>query len=189
MLRHSAGGVHVHGHMFGQAYQSAARHEIWLDESGLPLACFLCTAARYDKLVGMFSGKDVPAVGCSIGIERVFSVLEARKRAEAKAANNGSIRSTYTQVNLHPAERRRCSRACMLVGLERSNCSGCMYRHSSSCHQQLQHSDSATQRAGCERTSVNPCAGAGGQHRQRHAGEAHGTGVVAMGGRHRGALL
>jgi hypothetical protein len=60
-----------------------------------------CDGCRYDKLVGMFSGKDVPAVGCSIGIERVFSVLEARKRAEAKAANNGSIRSTYTQASKH----------------------------------------------------------------------------------------
>lgn len=47
--------------------------------------------------MGMFSGKDVPAVGCSIGIERVFSVLEARKRREAEA-QNGFIRSTSTQV-------------------------------------------------------------------------------------------
>ncbi len=31
---------------------------------------------RYDKLVGMFSGKDVPAVGISIGIERVFKILQ-----------------------------------------------------------------------------------------------------------------
>ena len=68
------------------------------------LSCLLSWACfRYDKLVGMFSGKDVPAVGCSIGIERVFSVLEARKRAEAKAANNGSIRATYTQVKTRRA--------------------------------------------------------------------------------------
>lgn len=31
---------------------------------------------RYDGLVGMFSGKNIPAVGVSIGIERVFSILE-----------------------------------------------------------------------------------------------------------------
>ena len=65
-------------------------------------------ACRYDKLVGMFSGKDVPAVGCSIGIERVFSVLEARKRAEARAANNGSIRSTHTQVRDRHAVAAAC---------------------------------------------------------------------------------
>ena len=31
---------------------------------------------RYDGLVGMFSGKNIPAVGVSIGIERIFAILE-----------------------------------------------------------------------------------------------------------------
>lgn len=39
---------------------------------------------RYDKLVGMFSGKDVPAVGVSIGIERVFAIMEAQLRLQAE---------------------------------------------------------------------------------------------------------
>ena len=36
---------------------------------------------RYDDLVGMFDakGKKVPCVGVSIGIERVFSILEAKE--------------------------------------------------------------------------------------------------------------
>ena len=33
---------------------------------------------RYDGLVGMFSGKDIPAIGVSIGIERVFAILEEK---------------------------------------------------------------------------------------------------------------
>jgi histidyl-tRNA synthetase len=33
---------------------------------------------RYDGLVGMFSGKQIPAVGVSIGIERVFAILEEK---------------------------------------------------------------------------------------------------------------
>ena len=41
-------------------------------------------ACRYDKLVGMFSGKEVPAVGVSIGIERVFAIMEAQMRAAAE---------------------------------------------------------------------------------------------------------
>lgn len=45
----------------------------------------------------MYSGKDVPAVGVSIGVERVFTVLEARLRAEAEAASR-KLRSTRTQV-------------------------------------------------------------------------------------------
>jgi histidyl-tRNA synthetase len=31
---------------------------------------------RYDELLGMFSSKSIPAVGVSIGIERVFNILE-----------------------------------------------------------------------------------------------------------------
>lgn len=53
---------------------------------------------RYDKLVGMFSGKDVPAVGVSIGIERVFAIMEARMR-EAAAASGQLIRESETQVD------------------------------------------------------------------------------------------
>lgn len=45
----------------------------------------------------MYSGKDVPAVGVSIGVERVFTVLEAKLRAQAQAENR-NIRATKTQV-------------------------------------------------------------------------------------------
>ncbi len=31
---------------------------------------------RYDNLVGMFASKQIPAVGASIGIERILSILE-----------------------------------------------------------------------------------------------------------------
>ncbi len=53
----------------------------------------IAAGGRYDGLVGMFSGKNVPAVGVSIGIERIFTILEARERA--KQAN---IKTTKTQV-------------------------------------------------------------------------------------------
>lgn len=43
---------------------------------------------RYDGLVGMFSAKNIPAVGVSIGIERIFSILEE------KAKEDKTIRST-----------------------------------------------------------------------------------------------
>lgn len=31
---------------------------------------------RYDNLIGMFGTKQVPAVGVSLGIERVFAIME-----------------------------------------------------------------------------------------------------------------
>ena len=47
---------------------------------------------RYDNLIGMFSGKQIPAIGVSIGIERVFSILEE------KALKEQNVRATRTQV-------------------------------------------------------------------------------------------
>lgn len=47
---------------------------------------------RYDGLIGMFSGKVVPSVGGSIGIERIFNILEEKMIAK------GNVRATETQV-------------------------------------------------------------------------------------------
>ena len=54
---------------------------------------------RYDGLVGMFDpkGRQVPCVGVSIGIERIFSILESR----AKAAGSQAVRTVDTQVYIH----------------------------------------------------------------------------------------
>ncbi|KAK4814763.1 hypothetical protein QYF61_026740 [Mycteria americana] len=50
---------------------------------------------RYDGLVGMFDpkGRKVPCVGVSIGIERIFSILEQRVKA-----SGDKVRTTETQV-------------------------------------------------------------------------------------------
>nr|XP_025961274.1 histidine--tRNA ligase, cytoplasmic-like isoform X3 [Dromaius novaehollandiae] len=50
---------------------------------------------RYDGLVGMFDpkGRKVPCVGVSIGIERIFSIMEQRVKASGE-----KIRTTETQV-------------------------------------------------------------------------------------------
>jgi len=52
----------------------------------------IAAGGRYDTLVGMFSSKDVPAVGVSIGIERVFAIMEAKVRflrADSACAGGG----------------------------------------------------------------------------------------------------
>ena len=53
----------------------------------------IAAGGRYDDLVGMFSAKQVPAVGVSIGIERILAIVEAAVKAE-----QGTIRRTNTQV-------------------------------------------------------------------------------------------
>ncbi|KAK9813998.1 hypothetical protein WJX73_008676 [Symbiochloris irregularis] len=50
----------------------------------------VAAGGRYDGLVGMFSGKDIAAVGISIGIERLFTVMAERM--------GSSIRPVQTQV-------------------------------------------------------------------------------------------
>lgn len=42
---------------------------------------------RYDGLVGMFSGKDIPAIGVSIGIERVFAIFEEKLQQKCRATS------------------------------------------------------------------------------------------------------
>ena len=76
----------------------------WLEVDGesvytitfFPPLTLIHSPTRYDGLVGMFNakGRQVPCVGVSIGIERVFSILESR----AKAAGGQGVRTIETQV-------------------------------------------------------------------------------------------
>lgn len=40
----------------------------------------ICSGGRYDKLVGMFSGRDFPAVGFGLGFDRTIEVLEEQNK-------------------------------------------------------------------------------------------------------------
>ncbi|XP_031480099.1 histidine--tRNA ligase, cytoplasmic [Nymphaea colorata] len=52
----------------------------------------IAAGGRYDNLVGMFSGKPVPAVGVSLGIERVFTIMEQMEKEQKE------IRAAQTQI-------------------------------------------------------------------------------------------
>ncbi|XP_075504745.1 LOW QUALITY PROTEIN: histidine--tRNA ligase, cytoplasmic-like [Primulina tabacum] len=53
----------------------------------------IAAGGRYDNLIGMFGTKQVPAVGISLGIERVFTIME-----QLQKDRNLEIRATETQV-------------------------------------------------------------------------------------------
>lgn len=57
---------------------------------------------RYDQLVGMFDNKNknVPCVGVSLGVERIFSILEARLVGKGL-----KMRSTETEVFVASAQK------------------------------------------------------------------------------------
>ncbi|HET8933548.1 MAG TPA: histidine--tRNA ligase [Polyangiales bacterium] len=72
----------AHGHLEfdvslarGLGYYTGAIFEIAVKD----LAGSLGGGGRYDGLIGMFSGKQVPACGFSLGLERILVVMEERK--------------------------------------------------------------------------------------------------------------
>jgi len=67
---------------------------------------------RYDDLVGMFDpkGKKVPCVGVSIGIERVFAIMEAKAQASGE-----KTRTTQTQVLVVGAQKNLLEERLKLV--------------------------------------------------------------------------
>lgn len=56
----------------GQGYYTGAVFEIQSEE----YHCSVGGGGRYDNLVGKFTGSSVPAVGFSIGFERIYSILK-----------------------------------------------------------------------------------------------------------------
>ncbi|MCJ1286680.1 Cytoplasmic and mitochondrial histidine tRNA synthetase [Xylographa opegraphella] len=56
----------------------------------------VAAGGRYDELVGMFSGKaQIPCVGISFGVDRIFSITKARMEAEKATA---AVRSNEVDV-------------------------------------------------------------------------------------------
>ncbi|KAF5479376.1 hypothetical protein F2P56_000207 [Juglans regia] len=53
----------------------------------------IAAGGRYDNLIGMFGTKQVPAVGVSLGIERVFAIMEQLQKDQ-----NQTTRATKTEV-------------------------------------------------------------------------------------------
>ena len=62
---------------------------------------------RYDELIGMFSNKKVPAVGMSIGIERIFAIIEQKKAIKLRDVDTQvfvcSVANNYTVERLQIA--------------------------------------------------------------------------------------
>lgn len=63
---------------------------------------------RYDNLVGMFDskGKQVPCVGVSIGVERVFAIIEAKNAAEKTKVRTSDIQVYVASAHKGLHEKR-----------------------------------------------------------------------------------
>jgi len=71
------------------------------DDDGAVSLGSVAAGGRYDDLVGMFDakGRKVPCVGISIGLERIFSILETNSVGT-------KVRTTETQVYVASAQKR-----------------------------------------------------------------------------------
>jgi histidyl-tRNA synthetase len=57
-------------------------------------------AGRYDGLVGMFSGEDIPATGCSLGLERIFDVIQERNLVEAPSTVSKALVTVFNDETI-----------------------------------------------------------------------------------------
>ncbi len=81
----------------GLSYYTGAIMEVAVPD----LAGSLGGGGRYDGLIGMFLGEDVPACGFSLGLERILVVMTERKMFP---------REDRAGVGGHPAHAVRCRR-------------------------------------------------------------------------------
>ena len=82
------------------------------------LAGSLGGGGRYDNLIGMFSGEDIPASGISLGLERILVVMGEREdvsrvgRLDARRRDGGAVvREPHQPVS------RRSRPSCATAGL------------------------------------------------------------------------
>jgi histidyl-tRNA synthetase len=62
----------------GLSYYTGPVYEAKLVDGGIGT---VAAGGRYDQLIGLYSGRDVPAVGISLGLERLLVILEERDGA------------------------------------------------------------------------------------------------------------
>eukprot|EP01056_Protomagalhaensia_sp_Gyna25_P005154 Protomagalhaensia_sp_Gyna_25__5153@NODE_606_length_3027_cov_68_503012_g469_i0_p1_GENE_NODE_606_length_3027_cov_68_503012_g469_i0NODE_606_length_3027_cov_68_503012_g469_i0_p1_ORF_typecomplete_len720_score133_16tRNAsynt_His/PF13393_6/25tRNAsynt_His/PF13393_6/2_9e99HGTP_anticodon/PF03129_20/2e14HGTP_anticodon2/PF12745_7/1_9e07tRNAsynt_2/PF00152_20/1_2tRNAsynt_2/PF00152_20/22SbcD_C/PF12320_8/0_56SbcD_C/PF12320_8/1_3e04_NODE_606_length_3027_cov_68_503012_g469_i07942953 len=61
----------------GLDYYTGLIYEAVLVDGDVPLGS-IAAGGRYDGLIGLFSGKSIPAVGVSLGIERILRLVDSR---------------------------------------------------------------------------------------------------------------
>ncbi|KAK6619657.1 Histidine--tRNA ligase, cytoplasmic [Polyplax serrata] len=87
----------------GVIFEAVLLDQSVVDENGEPSTVgSVAGGGRYDKLVAMFENKstETPCVGVSIGVERIFAVLEAKL-----AKNNQMVRTTEVEVFIASAHK------------------------------------------------------------------------------------
>lgn len=51
----------------------------------------IAAGGRYDNLVGMYGRKQIPCIGISFGVDRIFTILKARQAKEKQTARGSDV--------------------------------------------------------------------------------------------------
>jgi len=78
----------------GLSYYTGPVFETVLNEGGVGS---VAGGGRYDGLVGMFSGREVPAVGVSLGLERIIVVMEEMGMLASNASNTEVLVTVFSE--------------------------------------------------------------------------------------------
>src|SRR3989344_2160010 len=57
----------------------------------------VCGGGRYDDLIGMFGGKQIPAVGCSFGFDRLIEAMEAQNLFPSELATAKVLVTVFSE--------------------------------------------------------------------------------------------
>ncbi|KAJ1615146.1 histidyl-tRNA synthetase [Cryptosporidium canis] len=79
----------------GLDYYTGVIYEAVLTSNDLNVGS-IAAGGRYDQLVGMFSQKNIPAVGFSVGVERIMSIIE--RKFDSSKSNCYSSKGSFTDI-------------------------------------------------------------------------------------------
>ncbi len=103
---------------------------------------------RYDDLMGQFAGKKIPAVGCSIGFERILAILQERTAEHAVAATPRALLICDEQdaaLLQQQAEQLRNEGLCVEAYLDRDDVGKqCKYAEAAGITWAIKHFDAAS---------------------------------------------
>src|SRR5690606_4491027 len=95
----------------GLDYYNLSVFEWVADIGGTPLT--ICGGGRYDPLIAMLGGKDAPACGFALGVERVLGLL---REQQAAAGNEAQV---HAQCDVYVVHHGDATLEAALVAAER----------------------------------------------------------------------
>jgi len=87
----------------GLDYYTGTVFETTLDD--LPRFGSVMSGGRYDGLIGLFAGEDIPAVGISVGVDRLIAALEELQRLPAARASAQALVTVFDNAGADYAVR------------------------------------------------------------------------------------